>query len=260
MFKTIRVIFLLCVLLVVAVQTWRTGVTSVRWKYDLTVNVYPINADGRSATKDYIQTLNTEDFKSLETFMKEQAKRYGRGSDASIKIRLGGPIDKIPPMAPVGGSAIRVAWWSLNMRWWAWRNGPTTGPAPQVKVFMLYFDPATRQRLDHSTALQKGLIGLVQLFAAPSMAEPNNVVLMHELLHTLGATDKYDLATNQPVFPQGYAQPDLEPRYPQQFAEIMGGRRPVSPTKSEQPLHLRQVLIGPETAREINWTEQAGKE
>ncbi len=75
MFKTFRVIFLLCVLLVVAVQTWRTSVTSVRWKYDLTVNVYPINADGRSATKDYIQTLTTEDFKSLETFMKEQAKR-----------------------------------------------------------------------------------------------------------------------------------------------------------------------------------------
>ena len=145
------------------------------------------------------------------------------------------------------------------MRWWAWRYGETTGPDPQVKIFMLYFDPSARQRVDHSTALAKGLIGLVQLFAAPSMTEPNNVIIMHELLHTLGATDKYDLRTNQPVFPQGYAQPDIEPRYPQPFAEIMAGRRPLSATQFEQPTHLRQMLIGPDTAHEINWTEQKPK-
>ncbi len=253
MFKTIRIILLLCVLAIVAWGTWRTQVNSVKWKYTLPVNIYPINADGRAATQTYIQSLTVDDFKPLEVFMQSEAKRYGRESLASVEVRLGRPIVSLPPLVPVRGGPLQVALWSLQMRWWAWRHGDTAGPAPQVKMYLLYFDPALRQRLDHSTALQKGLIGLAQVFASPAMAGPNNIVITHEFLHTLGATDKYDFSTNQPRFPDGYADPNKEPRFPQAFAEVMGGRTPLSPTQSEQPVNLKRVLIGEETAREINW-------
>jgi hypothetical protein len=253
MFKTIRIIVLLFVLVAVAWGTWRTQVNSVKWKYTLPVNIYPINADGRPATQAYIQSLTVDDFKPLEAFMLSEAKRYGRESFASVEVRLGPTINSLPPLAPLRGGPLQVASWSLKMRWWAWRHGDTTGPGPQVKMYLLYFDPTQRQRLDHSTALQKGLIGLAQVFATPAMAGPNNIIIAHEFLHTLGATDKYDLSTNQPRFPDGFADPNKEPRFPQDFAEIMGGRTPLSPTQSEQPAHLRRVLIGEETAREINW-------
>jgi hypothetical protein len=257
MFKTIRIILLLFVLVAMAWGTWRTQVNSVKWKYTLPVNIYPINADGRAATQAYVQNLTVEDFKPLEAFMLSEAKRYGRESFASVEVRLGPMINGLPPLAPVRGGPLQVAWWSLNMRWWAWRHGDTTGPAPQVKMYLLYFDPAQRQRLDHSTALQKGLIGLAQVFATSTMAGSNNFVIAHEFLHTLGATDKYDFSTNQPRFPDGYADPNKEPRFPQAFAEVMGGRMPLSPTQSEQPVNLKRVLIGEQTAREINWLPTA---
>jgi hypothetical protein len=85
------------------------------------------------------------------------------------------------------------------------------------------------------------------------MSGTNNVVILHEMLHTLGATDKYDRASNMPLFPDGYAEPERMPRLPQHFAEIMGGRIPIGTLRADQPDGLHQVVIGRQTAREINW-------
>ncbi|MFQ5329248.1 MAG: hypothetical protein ACE5D4_04575 [Thermodesulfobacteriota bacterium] len=109
--------------------------------------------------------------------------------------------------------------------------------------------------LDHSLGLQKGLIGIVNIFADRMSRATNNVVITHELLHTVGATDKYDPATNHPLHPDGYAEPDLEPLFPQRFAEIMGGRMPLSETESVIPASLDKVIIGYKTGEEINWIE-----
>jgi hypothetical protein len=79
------------------------------------------------------------------------------------------------------------------------------------------------------------------------------VILAHELLHTLNATDKYDLSTTLPVYPDGYAEPGKTPLYPQDFAELMGGRIPHSEASAEIPKNLKQTLIGDITAREIGW-------
>ena len=108
-------------------------------------------------------------------------------------------------------------------------------------------------RLLHSTGLQKGLIGVVNAFARSDMDGSNNVVITHELLHTFGATDKYDFAGNRPLFPDGFADPDAQPLYPQARAEIMAGRIPVSETQAETPAGMDEVVIGVRTAREINW-------
>ena len=63
-------------------------------------------------------------------------------------------------------------------------------------------------RVATRSGLQKGLIGVVNAFASDEQAAQNNVVIAHELLHTVGATDKYDPRTNQPSHPDGYAEPD----------------------------------------------------
>jgi hypothetical protein len=88
------------------------------------------------------------------------------------------------------------------------------------------------------------------------MRDKDNVIIAHELLHTVGATDKYNLSTGLPIFPEGYAEPDKEPLLPQEFAEIMGGRILVSDNSSEMPESLYQTLIGPVTAHEIKWIEE----
>jgi hypothetical protein len=100
------------------------------------------------------------------------------------------------------------------------------------------------------------MIGRINVFATQGMAGSNAVIVAHELLHTLGATDKYDFATNLPRFPDGYAEPERSPRFPQAFAEIMGGRIPVSETRADIPQSMDRVLIGAATAAEIGWTKK----
>ena len=142
------------------------------------------------------------------------------------------------------------------MRLYARRNArpPALAP-PQVRIFVQYHDPSFSRSVPHSVGLQKGLVGVVHAFASNSMTSANNVVIAHEILHTLGATDKYDPATLAPVFPGGYADPEKDPRYPQDFAEIMAGRYPVDVRTFEMPGSLDEVLVGDETAREIRWTD-----
>ena len=83
------------------------------------------------------------------------------------------------------------------------------------------------------------------------------VVITHELMHTLGASDKYD-AANLPLHPQGFAEPERRPLYPQRAAEIMGGRIPLAPGRARMPNSLGEVLVGGYTAAEINWPGAGG--
>ena len=137
---------------------------------------------------------------------------------------------------------------------YARRNSHPPGRAPpQIRVFVLYHDPAFTQSVPHSVGLQKGLVGVVHAYAEADMTRSNSVVIAHEILHTLGATDKYDLATLAPLWPTGYAEPDREPRFPQPLTEIMAGRRAVDSRTFEMPDSLADVLVGGATAREIGW-------
>lgn len=253
MFKSIRIFILLLILLAVAMAAWRAKTSAVSWKYTLAVNIYPVNGDGSAVAEAYIQNLQREEFAPIERFMLDEAARYGRSSHASVEILLKPRLATLPPAAPQNGNLLEIVFWSLHLRWWSYRHAETTGPGPKIKLFVLYFDPATHPQLSHSTALQKGLIGRVNLFASSAMSKQNNVIIAHEFLHTLGASDKYDLATNLPVFPIGYAEPQRQPVWPQQLAEIMGGRVPLSQSAARIPASLDEVLIGNATALEINW-------
>ena len=73
------------------------------------------------------------------------------------------------------------------------------------------------------------------------------------LLHAFGASDKYDLATGQPIYPLGYAFPDQQPLFPQTKAELMAGHIPLSQTTSKMPESLNQTLINEITAIELGW-------
>jgi hypothetical protein len=123
-------------------------------------------------------------------------------------------------------------------------------------VFVLYHDPALTPTVPHSLGLAKGLIGVVYAFATPEMNGANNVVIAHEMLHTVGATDKYG-ADDAPRFPEGYGNPAQSPLYPQLTAELMAGRRMLSPYKWQQAASLDEVVIGPATALEIRWPQHA---
>ena len=166
---------------------------------------------------------------------------------------MGSIVSETPPAPPTNGSLLDTIIWSLKFRVFAWNNSPKVLVKPDIRLYLLYHNPVTNPVLSHSTALNKGRIGRVNLFGDKNYAKQNLVILAHELLHTLTATDKYDLETTLPAYPDGFAEPNKQPRYPQDFAELMGGRVPVSETKADIPKSLKQTLIGEKTAREIGW-------
>lgn len=99
---------------------------------------------------------------------------------------------------------------------------------------------------------QGGRMGFVRVELNQAMVPLVLAVTAHELMHTLGASDKYDERGASRV-PEGLAEPELEPRFPQRCAEIMARNRPLAPGR-EVPLEsLNELCVGPYTARELRW-------
>lgn len=252
MFKKVRVFLLIFILILVATVQWKTQARLIEWSEPVWVVIYPIAADSSPNTDDYIQALNVEQLISIENFMKREAEHYGIQSERPIKLSIANPVNQMPPTAPGNDSPLKVMLWSLQLRYWAWNNEEKSR-AGDVSLFVLYHDPALLPSVPHSLGLEKGHIGVIHAFAQRNMTQSNNVIITHELLHTLGATDKYNLETTLPIFPDGYAEPELDPLYPQQIAEIMGGRIPITAQQANIPRHMNETLIGGVTAQEIGW-------
>jgi hypothetical protein len=252
MFKAVRISILLLILFFVSVSTWLTQARSTDWNDSLWVKVYPINADGSSATDEYIRQLDVGDFQSIEEFLSRETARFGRTLSRPVRMELGGEINEQPPALGEQPGRLAIMLWSLKMRWWA--GSVTDGqdnPDPDVRIFVRYHSPRGEVVLENSVGLQKGMVGIVNAYASRRHAGANNVIIAHEFLHTLGATDKYHPATGVPVFPAGFAEPERSPRFPQRLAEIMGGRIPLAENDAVIPKSLRFVIIGEDTAREI---------
>ena len=254
MWKAIRITALLIVLGAVAAQAWLDRSTTTDWKNSLWVGIFPLNADGSAAAERYIAGLTQRDYSDIEEFFARESDRYGLALTRPVRIELYPPADRLPPTLEPGAGPLETAWWSLKLRWFTMRAADVPGRTPaQIRMFVLYHDPQRQERVPHSHGLQKGLVGVVHAFADRGMARQNSIVIAHEVLHTLGASDKYDLATGAPLFPDGFADPQAQPLHPQRRAEIMAGRRALSPIEHEMPASLREAVIGPATAAEIQW-------
>jgi hypothetical protein len=254
MWKLIRISLLLIVLMGVLVATYLDRRRTAAWNQTLALGIFPVRADSSEATRRYVAGLKPEDFASIGSFFASEAGRYGIKLQEPVRVLLYREPPEPPPARPDPGSLLANAWWSLKLRRYAAGSAAFNGGSPaHLRVFVLYHDPARSPEVPHSLGLQKGLVGVVHAFASGEMTATNAVIIAHETMHTLGATDKYDPATNLPRFPDGYAEPERVPREPQEFTEIMAGRRPLTATTAEIPESLANVLVGEATAREIHW-------
>ena len=256
MLKTVRITILLFILFMVATGTWLSQLRSTDWNNSLWVKIYPINGDGSEASSHYIAGLDVDAFDGIEEFLAREVRRYGHAIERPVRIELGQPVSGQPPAVDDNGSRLDIALWSLRMRWWvSGVAGDQDRIDPDVRIFVRYHSPERTLTLENSVGLQKGMFGVVNAYSSRRHQGRNNVVIAHEFLHTLGATDKYDPATAMPLAPHGFAEPDRSPLFPQTKAELMGGRIPVSGDTATVPSSLRHVVIGPLTAREIRLAE-----
>ena len=253
----LRILILLLILLSLALSTWLDRYRSTRWRDPLYVAIYPIAADDSAVTSGYVRSLDPDSFGAIDDFFVREALRYGLNENRPVKTRLRAELHEQPPRRAPGAGILATAWWSLNLRYWAWRVSGHVNEPEDIRMFVLYHDPALTPQVPHSLGLTKGLIGVVYAFAAPQMNGANVVVIAHELLHTLGASDKYQPGNDAPRFPDGFGDPTQVPLFPQRTAEIMAGRLMLSRDRWQQAETLDEVVIGPATALEIRWPQHS---
>jgi hypothetical protein len=254
-FRRTRIAALLAILLAVIVGTLLDSRRIASWKRPLRIAILPISGGVDGDVRGYLDSLDATTFDGVAKFLQREGELRNIGTRPLVEMTFGPKVEDMPPMAPDPGnrSAINVALWSLKLRYWVWRTSRKHSLAEgDVRIFALFHPPVAGIELEHSLGLREGRTVIAHLFASEKDASTNNVVIAHELLHTLGATDKYDEQT-LPIFPAGYADPARSPRFPQIRAEIMAGRVPVTESAAKMPESLEQCVIGAETAKEIGW-------
>jgi len=254
MFRYIRIVILLTVLVIVAGNQWLTGNRLGSWEKPLWVTIFPVLVDTDPDTRRYAGSLKKDSFQQISVFLKQQAARYDRRLEHPAIFQVARPLTALPPALPVESSGLKVAVWSLKMRWWSWRNGSQDGLVGEdIRMFVLYQGSDTKGPLERSVGIKNGSYGVVNAVASREKEARNRIVITHELLHILGASDKYDFQTGQPIAPAGLANPGQSPLYPQKRAELMGARIATSEDHWRYPASLEYCVIGTETAAEIGW-------
>ncbi len=257
LFKLVRIVILLSILFVIVAGTWMTERRLASWGQPIWVTLYPIIDPENSASMRFGRTLETENFQDINDFLRKELARYSVVMAAPLQFQLAPVSAERPPTIPERHSTISIAWWSLQMRWWAWRREKPAGLiAPDIQIFLIYHEPGEFSEMRVSVGMRKGRYGLVKAYTGLNNRNYNHIVITHELLHVLGATDKYVFATGDPFYPEGYADPNKQPLFPQTRAEIMAAVIPLGVSRHELPGSLKQCRIGQQTAEEIGLFQQ----
>lgn len=252
-FRNLRILFLLALLAIALIYTQEQKLSTTSWYKPVTVMIFPINDDVTAETATFISELTVDAFQDIDEFFARSSRDYELIARQPIQTALGKKIAAQPPTPPRAHGILSAILYSLKLRYWAYQHTPDSiSNKNRIRVYVLYHQNTHNRALPHSLGLQKGLIGVVHAFAENAQHGQNAVIISHEILHTVGATDKYDQQL-MPVYPQGYIEPDKDPLYPQTYAEIMAGRMAVSADKAHIPTSLRVVKVGNATAKEVNW-------
>lgn len=256
-FKLMRVVVLLSILFVIVVGTWMTENRMASWDRPILVTIYPIIGDDQPSTQRFVESLDANSFESINRFFEREVRPYGFAVTPAFRFQMASIRREQPPQVPSQFSTAKIAFWSLKMRWWAWRQSFKDDLVnADIQMFVIYHSLNGNNELGISVGMRKGRYGIVKAYAKRGLRDSNQVVLTHEMLHVLGATDKYALTSGQPIHPEGYAEPDRVPLHPQDLAEIMGGRIPLSANSSAMPNSLDECHIGRLTAEEIGFFDQ----
>ncbi|MGY6630304.1 MAG: hypothetical protein ACXIUL_04770 [Wenzhouxiangella sp.] len=248
--KQIRVLVLLLILAPLTFLLFMDFDPRPDWERTLIVGIYPDNADGSASAAAMIATLQSQDFLATEDYFAVQARHHGLNLELPFELRLGDKIDQSPPPPPAEHLTRYRLRWAAQLRWWHFRLN-RQGLEPDIVLVLRFHSGDSNGRL-HSIGMAQPRLGLINLSANPDLYAYNQVVIAHELLHTVGASDLY--APNfAPSYPEGYAEPDREPRYPQTLAELMAMRIPLTPQIARPPMALDETQVGQHTAREIGW-------
>jgi hypothetical protein len=193
----------------------------------------------------------------LERRLNREFLRHGGARGDAFSIVVNGPVSTHEEPPRVGEQDL-AGLLRHSYALWQWtraidRRANVEWRGYDARIYLL-LRPGDRDRPAsvEGESEDGGRVGVARADLRPDTLDFALFVAAHELFHTLGATDKYD-ALGRARVPDGLAEPDLVPLYPQRGAEIMARNLPLSPTSERPPETLDELFVGPATAREIGW-------
>jgi hypothetical protein len=192
---------------------------------------------------------------ALATRLREQFQRYRPDAPAPFAFTVYGPIARgVPqPEARADGwvGAVRHAF-----ALWRFTRDVDTRAGVHTRGFdaRLYVlvRPPSHRALVEGMSEHGGRVGVALTELDAASVDLALFVAAHELFHVLGASDRY-AADGSTLFPDGLAEPDLVPQFPQRYAEVMARNRPLSASDEARPESLDELWVGTKTATEIGW-------
>ena len=256
MFKKIRVVILLSILLFVALGEFLAARRSTDWDDTLWVDVYLVNGDRLDSTQRYIDSIDAKEFDGVDAFFATEAKRYGVAISEPFRLNLVGQYrDELP--AP-SSSMLGTIWWSLEMRWLALearlaKQRPEAGHRGVRDLSRLggfgrarSIDGAAKGTDRRDEPVRVARRARLESSRAGARAPP------------YARRDGQVRAARRTCrnFPKDSPNPNLTPPLPQKKAELMAGRIPLDERHAATPESLRNVVVGRLTAEEIGWLHE----
>lgn len=197
---------------------------------------------------------------ALEDALAREFARYG-GLFPPVRLHRFGPVPErvVPPVPEPEPGLFEPARISFALWRYARQSDAAAGVSDQLgeaydgKIYVVLSAPrSSRRALVEGLGQEGGRIAVAHIELSEDSVDFGLFVVAHELFHLLGADDRYGEDGNA-IIPDGLGDPDLEPLYPQEGAEIMARGRVVEPGREMPPGDLSELRVGSATAREIGW-------
>lgn len=275
-FQHLRQGVLLLVLLVVSIWGLNTYLAENRtfaWDRQVTIAVVALldedNSPDAFKEETFIRRFLSQsgatrhNLREVERWLQHEYERYTGDASRIFDISIRGPLrlEEPPPMLPEATDSFLKRYQGtknfINFFEAITRREELLLGQYDLTLFIYFYDYGDRERRRvfaqfDSLASRRNRFGIVIAPVNRKLIGHTCAVVAHEMCHLFGASDKYQDRVS--IFPQGFADPQKEPRYPQRKAEIMSLGRPVAPGVDEPVKELRQCIVGATTAEEMNWS------
>ncbi|HLV64525.1 MAG TPA: hypothetical protein VKY73_01880 [Polyangiaceae bacterium] len=203
-------------------------------------------------------TLLTERVRVLERRLSMELRRHRpEAEQPMIRLVPYGPVEvtELPPSDPGSTLWERLVHTVALFRYTRAVDAAASVPTLRLdsRIYLVAEPPGAG--VDYSVegySEAGGRVGVTRVSLDVSTVDLGLFVVAHELFHTLGASDKYD-EHGRTRIPEGLAEPERVPLFPQPGAEIMARNRVIGAAREMVPESLDELFVGRWTAREIGW-------
>jgi hypothetical protein len=254
-----RVFVLLVILIGVLGYAWRDVArrsSRTEWRRPLSVAYVVVAAE---PLEDGLEAKLRAREGALEGRLADEMHRYRSDPALPVLVEIVGPVPLsiAAPPPPKDGGVLAAARYAWDLRGFTRRVDGAAGFDASLYDSIVYIVARPRTgppKMIEGASQFGGRIGVVACEMDGASVDFTLFVATHELFHTLGASDKYG-PDRTPLLPDGLADPEKTPLFPQSHAELMAGTRALATGRAMLPTSLDELVVGELTAREIGWVQ-----